>query len=66
MNVILDRYEGTRAVIELPDGQIMSAPAVIFEGAKEGDVIAIQVNLAETQLRKDWIAKQMKDIMGDS
>ena len=66
MNVILDRYEGTRAVIELPGGEIISAPAVIFDGAKEGDVIAIQVNPYETQQRKERIAKRMKDIMGDS
>ncbi len=65
MEVIIDRIEADRAVLELPDGTHANAPAVLFEGAKEGDVFAITLDAAQTQMRKDRIARLMKDIMGD-
>ncbi len=65
MNVILDRYEGTQAIVELPDQRTLSVPAALFEGAKEGDVVSIRVDPTQTQIRKDRIAALMKDAMVD-
>lgn len=65
MNVILDRYEGNHAIVELPDQQLLSVPAVLFDGAKEGDVISILVDPAQTRVQKEKIAKLMKDVMVD-
>ena len=65
MKVIIDRFEGDSAVIELPDRTFASVPAALFEGAKEGDVFAIMPDTDETQARKDKIAGLMKDIMAN-
>lgn len=65
MKVILDRFEGNSAIIELPNQKLVTVPAVLFEGAKEGDVVSILVDSSETQARKEKIAKLMKDLMVD-
>lgn len=62
MKIILDRFEGTQAVLELPNRKMVMAPAVLFEGAKEGDVISILVDPAETQLRKEKIKELMNQV----
>lgn len=63
MKVILDRFEGNSAIVELPNQKLVTVPAVLFEGAKEGDVVSILVDSYETQARKEKIVKLMKDIM---
>jgi hypothetical protein len=37
MRVIIDRFEGQYAVVELPDGRAVNVPRELFEGGKEGD-----------------------------
>lgn len=64
MKVILDRFEGDLAVIELPDLSFAKVPASLFEGAKEGDVFDILPDSNETIERKARIAARMDDIMG--
>ncbi len=65
MKVILDRFEGNSAIVELPGRLMVAAPAVLFEGAKEGDVISILVDPAETKAQKAKIEQLMKGIMVD-
>ena len=42
MRVIIDRFEGDTAVVEL-DGETMNAPRALFAEAKEGDAVVISV-----------------------
>ena len=42
MKVIIDRFEGDIAVLEC-NGEMLNAPAKLFENAKEGDHIEISV-----------------------
>lgn len=65
MKVIIDRFEGDIAVLEMPDMQFVNAPAKLFEGAKEGDVISITIDTDETQTREKNIEKLMKQVWSD-
>lgn len=52
MRVIIDRFEGDFAVVELSDGKFVNLPKVLVDGAQEGDVIDISINKRETEKRK--------------
>ena len=59
MKVIIDRFEGDMAVLELDVGKFVSIPKVLVSDAKEGDVVEIIVRKDETEKRK----KHVKDLM---
>ena len=42
MRVIIDRFEGNIAVVELEE-QMLNVPRALFPGAKEGDAVEITV-----------------------
>lgn len=49
MRYVIDRFEGDRAVVELEDGSMVSLPgAALPAGAREGDVVCVSVDPAET------------------
>ena len=52
MDVIIDRFEGDFAVIELPDRTIVNVPRILLPDASEGDVVSIHVNKAATEERR--------------
>jgi len=63
MNLIIDRFEGGYAVVELPDRTFVNIPKkALPEEAKEGDIITITVNKSETERRKDNIRKLAEDL----
>jgi hypothetical protein len=62
MKVIIDRFEGEFAVVELPDRSTAELPRVLVPGAKEGDVIHIEIDVEETQRRRH-AAKLLADDM---
>lgn len=63
MKVIVDRFEGKFAVVELPDRTPVNMPrALLPEETKEGDVIDIIVNHAATKERRETVRKLMKDV----
>lgn len=63
MKVIIDRFEGDYAVVELPDLTMVDMPiSLIPEGAKEGDVLVIGIDPDETDKRKERIKKLMDDL----
>ena len=63
MKVIIDRFEGDYAVVELPDLTVVDMPrSLIPEGAKEGDVLVIGIDPDETDKRKERIEKLMNDL----
>lgn len=63
MKVIIDRFEGNYAIVELEDKSTVDMPKkLIPEGAKEGDVLSIEIDLEETNRRKETIKKLMDDL----
>lgn len=65
MRVILDRFEGDYAIIELEDMSIIRVSRKLFKGANEGDVIDIIINHEETLNRCNKINKLMDDLFID-
>ena len=55
MNVIIDRFEGGFAVVELPDKTTANIPRDLLPDASEGDVVTISVNRAATEERRQRI-----------
>ncbi len=43
MRFIVDRIEDNKAVVELPDGEMLAIPAVLLENAKEGDAVVLTI-----------------------
>jgi len=56
MRVIIDRFEGEFAVVELPDSKKMvTVPIELFPDAAEGDIVDITINRQETKNREKAI-----------
>ena len=63
MKVIIDRFEGDFAVVEISKTQYANLPkSLVPLQAKEGDVINIELDRAETKKRKEEIEKMMKNM----
>lgn len=66
MKIIIDRFEGDYAVVELEDGTTVDMPKVLIpKEAKEGDVLEILVNKQETESRRKKIEKLMDELWED-
>ena len=52
MKVIIDRFEGEYAVVEIDEGNFVNIPKILLGSAKEGDVISIDIDTDETLKRK--------------
>ena len=65
MKVTIDRFEGTFAVVELPDKTFINVPRQLFSGVAESDVIDITVDKSETDERKKRISTLMDDLFKD-
>lgn len=66
MKVIIDRFEGDFAVVELPDKTMVNMLKTLLPSeAKEGDVISITVDKEETKSRRAHIEKLMNDVWED-
>jgi hypothetical protein len=63
MKVIVDRFEGSFAVVELEDRSMVNMPRQLLpDEAKEGDVLAIEIDESETASRKKRISKLMDNL----
>ena len=65
MKVIIDRFEGDYAVVEIDVGKFANMPKILIPNAKEGDVVEIIVNQEETQKRKEHIKDLMSNLFQD-
>lgn len=65
MQVIIDRFEGSNAIVEIEEGIFANIPQILIPNAKEGDVIDITINKKETQKRADKIKKIMNNLFED-
>lgn len=43
MKIVIDRFESDYAIIEMQNGERLSVPKKLFDGAKEGDTVEITV-----------------------
>lgn len=56
MKFIIDRFEGDFAIVELEDKEMVDIPCKILPSdSKEGDVINISIDEAETEHRRKRI-----------
>jgi len=63
MKIIIDRYEEEFVVVELENKQMINIPKeIIPSDAKEGDVILIEIDVDETNSRKENIQKLMSEL----
>lgn len=65
MQVIIDRFEGDYAVVELPDGTFVDMPRILLEDANEQDVLDIIVNTEQTTMRKNRINELVNSLFID-
>lgn len=65
MKVIIDRFEGNYAVVEIDVGKFVNIPKILLPNAKEGDIIKIEKDKKETKNRKKNIQKLMNDVFED-
>jgi diphthamide synthase subunit DPH2 len=59
MKVIIDRFEGDVAIVEIEEGKLTTLKKELIPYAKEGDVIEIIINHQETEKRKKHISNLM-------
>lgn len=62
MKVIVDRFEGDYAVVEIAIGKCVNIPRVLVPDAKEGDIIKIEIEKEETEKRKKYIKDLMNNV----
>lgn len=63
IRLIIDRYEGNFAIVELADKSTTNIPkSILPPQAVEGDVIKIEVDSEETSNRKATVTKLMEEL----
>jgi len=65
LKVIIDRFEGEFAIVEMPDKSFLQVPRQLFVDAKESDVVSIAVDSLETERRKQHITSMMDKLFVD-
>ncbi len=65
MKVIIDRFEGEYAVVEIDSNNYVNLPRVLVPNSKEGDIVLIEVKKEESKNRKEHIQKLMNDVFSD-
>ena len=65
MKVIIDRFEGDYAVVEIEVGKCVNIPKILIPNAKEGDIVKIEIDKKETLERKKHIQELMNNVFED-
>ena len=65
MKVIIDRFEGEYAVVEIEVAKYVNIPKILLPNSKEGDVIKIEIDKKETEERKKNLQKLMNTVFED-
>ena len=66
MKMIIDRFEGSFAVIELENGVFENMPKTLLpKNSKEGDIIIISISDNETLARKENIKNKIDRLFAD-
>lgn len=62
MKLIIDRFEGDFAIIEAEGGLTFSIPRELVKCTKEGDVLNLEYDEAETKKRRKGAEKLMGEL----
>jgi ribosome recycling factor len=62
VKVIIDRFEGDYAVVEMDDKTMINISKCLIPESQEGDIIRIEIDKDETEQRKKNIKKLMNDL----
>ena len=66
MRVIVDRFEGNIAAVELEDGSVIDCPkAILPPNAKEGSIINITVDENATNAKLKEVTERMYKLFKD-
>lgn len=65
MKITIDRIEKGFVVAELPDGQTVDIPRVVFPDAVEGDIYTIEKDCGERDARSSRIDDKMNRLFED-
>ena len=66
MKIIIDRFEGDFAVVELPNGQMIDCPkALLPDNAKEGSILNIVLDEAATNEKLQKVTERMNKLFKD-
>ncbi len=66
MRVIVDRFEGNIAAVELEDGSVIDCPkAILPPNAKEGSIINITVDENATNAKLKEVTERMNKLFKD-
>lgn len=66
MKLIIDRFEGDFAVVELPDGEMIDCPVVLLpDNAKEGSILNISVDETATNDKLKNVTERMNKLFKD-
>lgn len=65
MKVIIDRFEEDYAIVETENKEMIEMHISLIPGAKEGDVININIDVEETEKRNEYIRDLMEGLWED-
>lgn len=66
MKLVIDRFEGAFAVVELPNGQMIDCPnALLPDNAKEGSILNITVDEKATDTKLKEVTSRMNKLFKD-
>lgn len=65
MKVIIDRFEGNYAIVEIEVGKCVNIPMILLPNSKEGDVVKIEIDKNETEERKKYIQELKNNVFED-
>ena len=65
MKVIIERFEGEYAIVEIELGNFVNIPKILLPNAKEGDVVKIEIDNNETELQRKRIENLMENVFKD-
>ena len=66
MQIIIDRFEGNIAVVELPNGKTIDCPKELLpENAKEGNIIKISIDEQATKEKLNKVTERMNRLFKD-
>ncbi len=65
MKLVIDRVEGEWLVAQMPDGDMVQLPLKLLPGAKDGDVIVIEIDQTERIQREQAVEQLMNELFSD-
>ena len=65
MKVTIDRFEGFYAVCEIEKGRFANLPIALVPGAKEGDIVSIEILREESDEKKEKLKSRLNGLFSN-